>query len=166
MPAWGRQSRVRAGRGASRRRPARCAGFPAMLGLMAPSPNSLRSLRSLRSNSGAESVMEARCARGHEPCASRRLPGAPRPARTRLCCCGSGFPRREHRSVAAGGARWGRFLGRRGAQAWGRRAQRASLSDSPHLFERSERSERSELCGATPGRAPQRSRRAAPTAPA
>jgi len=37
-------------------------------------------------------------------------------------------------------------------------------SDSPHLFERRERSERSELCGATPDRAAQCSRRAAPTA--
>ena len=37
---------------------------PAVLGLAAPSQNSLRSLRSLRSNSCDESVYEARCTRG------------------------------------------------------------------------------------------------------
>ena len=44
--------------------------------------------------------------------------------------------------------------------------QRASLSDSPRLFERSERSERSEFCGATPDRAAQCSRSEAQTATA
>ena len=58
---------------------------PAMLGLAAPSPNSLRDLRSLRSNSVDESDNDARCARGHEPCASRHLRGAPPPARACLC---------------------------------------------------------------------------------
>jgi len=65
-------------RGASRRRPALRAGCPAMLGLAAPAPNSLRSLRSLRSDSVAESEDNSRCARGRKPCASRRLRGAPR----------------------------------------------------------------------------------------
>ena len=115
----------------------------------------------------ARSEDNSRCARGHEPCASRRPRGAPRPARTRLCRGGFG-PRYKHpsRCLAAGGARRGRFLWRRAAQAWGRRAQRASLSDSPRLFERSERSERSEFCGATPGRASQWSRSEAQTATA
>jgi hypothetical protein len=46
-------------------------------------------------------------------------------------------------------------------QGFGRRAvTRASSTDSPHLFERNERSECSELCGATDTRAPQRSQRA------
>ncbi len=58
-----------------------------------------------------------------------------------------------------GATRSGRIVGRREAQDWGRRAQRASMTDSPHLFERSERSERSESCGATPVRASQWSRR-------
>ena len=40
----------------------------------------------------------------------------------------------------------------------GRRAQRASTTDSRALFERSERSERSEFGRATYARAPQRSR--------
>ena len=60
-------------------------GCPAMLGLAAPSQNSLRSLRSLRSNSRDESEHEARCARGHKPCASRRRKGALPAARPRLC---------------------------------------------------------------------------------
>ena len=42
-----------------------------------PPRNSLRDLRSLRSNSLGESDDEARCARGHEPCAPRR----------RICRC-------------------------------------------------------------------------------
>ena len=74
----------------------------------------------------------------------------------------------EHRrpSVAAGAARWGRFLGRRGAQPEGRCAQRTSSSFWPRLSERRERSERSEFCGPTLGRAPQGSRRVQrPTAP-
>ena len=51
-----------------------------------PAANSLRSLRSLRSNMRSESVNEARCARGHEPCASRRRRGRPdRTADARLC---------------------------------------------------------------------------------
>ena len=56
----------------------------------------------------------------------------------------------HHGVLAAGGIRRGRFVGRREAQERGRRAQRASWSDSPRLFERSERSERSEFRGATP----------------
>ena len=49
---------------ALRRRPALRAGFPAMLGRMARRRNSLRSLRSLRSDICAKSVIDARCARG------------------------------------------------------------------------------------------------------
>jgi hypothetical protein len=53
--------------GAPAGRPAHRAGCPAVLGLQAPTPNSLRALRPLRSDSGAESVEVARCARGPEP---------------------------------------------------------------------------------------------------
>jgi hypothetical protein len=49
---------------------------------------------------------------------------------------------------------------RRGAQGAWPRAQRASSSDSPRLFEQSERSERSEFRGGPRDRAPERSRRA------
>jgi hypothetical protein len=45
---------------ASVERPARRAGCPAMLDLQSPPPNSLRSLRSLRSDNGGEMVDEAR----------------------------------------------------------------------------------------------------------
>ena len=76
---WWRQRRVRAGcSGAlhwSGRRFAatafRCSG-------LWPVANSLRGLRPLRSNSRDESVLEARCARGHKPCAPQRPRGAPR----------------------------------------------------------------------------------------
>ena len=82
---------------------------------------------------------------------------------------GKSGPRQpEHRrpSVVAGAARRGRFLGRRGAQPEGRCAQRTSSSFWPRLSERRERSERSEFCGPTLGRAPQGSRRVQrPTAP-
>ncbi len=61
-------------------------------------------------------------------------------------------------SGAAGGTRRGRFLGCRGADRKGRRAQRASLSFWPRLSERRERSERSEFRGPTLAGAPQGSR--------
>jgi hypothetical protein len=53
--------------------------------------------------------------------ARRNLPG-------RTFAGNAGVFRRKTQLVAlaAGGARWGRFLGRRAAQDWGRRAQRAS----------------------------------------
>ena len=65
----------------------------------------------------------------------------------------------QRHSLAAGGTRRGRFLGRRGTQPRGRRAQRASSTFWPRLSERRERSERSEFRGPTPGRVPQGSRR-------
>ena len=145
----GRQSRARTGRCASLERSSLRADCPAMLGPVSPARNSLRSLRSLRSNNRAESDHDSRCARGHEPCASRRPRGAARPVRARLCRGVASHAIRK-RCSAAGAARRGRCVGRRGAQVRGRRAySRASLSDSPRLFERSERSERSEFCGAT-----------------
>jgi hypothetical protein len=67
------------------------------------------------------------------------------------------------RQVAPGGGDfWGDEQRRPGVGA----RQRASKTDSPRLFERSERSERSEFSGATPGRAAQCSRSEAETAPA
>jgi len=62
-----------------------------------PSPNSLCSLRSRRSNRRRRVSSRSRCARGHEPCAPRRLNGAPRPARTHLC--------QQSRGVSPGKAR-------------------------------------------------------------
>jgi hypothetical protein len=70
-------------------------------------------------------------------------------------------PRPAGPSPSRGWVGAGAPVRRRGAEGFGRRAySRASWSDSPQLFERSERSERSEFCGATETRAPQRSRRA------
>jgi hypothetical protein len=55
---------------------------------------------------------------------------------------------------------------RRGAQGAWPRARRASTTDLPRLFERSERSERSEFCGRPRDRAPERSLSEAKTAEA
>jgi len=152
---WGswvaRQRHARAGCGASPRRSARCADSPAMLGLAAPSPNSLRDLRSLRSDSVDESEDEARCARGHEPWPCERPGQEARPfarhkqspgllvslltfsAPQRRAFACPGVPllnqrrhaRRDEPPVdfAAGAARGGRFLWRREAQRQGRRAR-------------------------------------------
>jgi hypothetical protein len=129
----------------------------------------------------------ARAAR--TPCASRRCTGAPRHTRTALCSNGGGARRNEDlkRWLAAGGALWGRLVGRRGAQRDGRRAAGARRHQTCRMLsERSERSElspdtnspedclclakaqaswpgRSELCGTPVARAPQDSRRSRPT---
>jgi len=58
--------RTGAGCGAWAGRPGRWPGSPAVLGLQAPPPNSLRALWALRSDNGGEHVDEARCARGPE----------------------------------------------------------------------------------------------------
>jgi hypothetical protein len=50
-----------------------CTDFPAMLATVARRTTRFRSLRSLRSDKCDKSVIEARCARGHGHCASRRL---------------------------------------------------------------------------------------------
>jgi hypothetical protein len=114
------------------------------------SPNSVRSLRSLRSNSGDESVQEARgYARGHEFCAPRlRLvaPAAGDPRAWSRCC----WAVQQEPTVPAR-RQAGRGRGDLGAAEqrriqWPRAYPRASSSDSPHVFERRERSERSELC--------------------
>jgi len=165
-PASARQRRARAGRGAWLQRSALRTDCLAVLGLMARRRTHFVAAQ-LRSNSGAESVNEARCARGHEPCAPQRFrrratacPGAP------LRDSGTSWTKNKSRCLAAGGTRWGRLLWRREAQARGRRAQRASSTDSSPLFERSERSERSEFGDATSGRASECSRCAATTATA
>ncbi len=70
-----------------------------------PAANSLRSLRSLRSNMRSESVNEARCARGHEPCASRRHRCPPKPMANPRLCSNAGVLREEvhtRRDVAVG----------------------------------------------------------------
>jgi hypothetical protein len=133
------------------------------------SQNSLRSLRSLRSNSCDESVHEARAARVPTPalrCSSP--PKSPPPGSACREVHGGGgsmqtAPPCQQRRVRAGR---GAPLRRRGAQGSWPRAQRASITDSSQLFERSERSEHSEFCDGPGDRAPQGSRCAAPTASA
>ena len=72
LPARARRARVHSGLLLVHAR-------PALLGARGAPQNSLRSLRSLRSNSCGESVHEARCARG-EPCAGPRPALPPRGA--------------------------------------------------------------------------------------
>jgi hypothetical protein len=129
--------------------------------------NSLRSLRSLRSDNRGESVHEARAA--HAPTPALRCspppksppPGSPcREAHGGWCSLQTP-PRWLQRRVRAG---CGAPLRRRGAQGSWPRAQRALPSDSSRLSERSERIERSEFCDGPRDRAPQGSRSAAPTA--
>jgi hypothetical protein len=111
-------------------------------------PNSLRSLRSLRSDSRGESVDEARALRAPTPalrCSSPQKSPLPdtacrsSTAQTRLQqiprCLGKG----------AGGQPAARLLRSREAQGSWPRAQRASCTDSSRLSERRERSERSEF---------------------
>jgi len=114
--------------------------------------NSLRELRSLRSNNRGESVYEARCARRSWPCAPRRHrrrpcqipPTASSATERRIGCVRRGA---QWFSKGAGGQPAARLCAAEKRRARGPRAQRASLSDLPRLFERSERSSRSEFCG-------------------
>ncbi len=87
-------------------------------------------------------------------------PMPPDEARRFFLTCHLGFSKG---AWALGSALRGR---RRGAQGLRPRAERASLPDSPRLFEWRERSERSEFSGGPRDRAPQGSRCAASTAEA
>ena len=111
--------------------------------------NSLRELRSLRSNSRGESDNEARCARRPRPCASRRHRNRPCRVPPAASSTTELFARQEPRCLGkgAGGQPAARLCAAEKRRARGPRAQRASSSDSPRLFERSERSSRSEFCG-------------------
>ncbi len=144
--------------------------------------NSLRALCALRSDSCGEHVDEARCACLPRPCASRRHRG--RPQRTapsaslyKMRCVKLGEPMTLLRSSALTvgappalqprriGPCAGAPLGRRVAQGLRPRAQRALLTDSSQLSERSAQSARSEFCDGPHERATQGSRSAAKTAP-
>ena len=70
-------------RGSACARP-RCARVPCDARSCGPLHNFLRSLRSLWSNRCNESEHEARCARGHKPCASRRRNSPRQPSARRL----------------------------------------------------------------------------------
>jgi len=111
------------------------------------SQNSLRSLRSLRSDNSDESDDEARCARRLKASAPRRHRNRPHwapPAALSRFLLSTQTPRAlQQRRVRAGCSA---PLGRRAAQGSWPRAQRELSTDSSHLFERSARSARSELC--------------------
>ena len=161
LAALARQRRVRADRRASLRRSAGYRRLRCGARSCGPSPNSLRSLRSAAFRQAATSQSTNALRAGPQAlCSSppqRRPPACPdAPLRRRWS---PSVERLPTVLLAAGGTRQGRFLGRRGAERMGRRAQRASITDSRALLERSERSERSEFDRATHARAPQRSRR-------
>ncbi len=128
--------------------------------------NSLRSLRSLRSDRCGESAHEARCARRPQPCAPRRPTNRPCRVPPAAKAGMGGLP--PHTTIGSAKARPGRWQRACGAPrstglvARARSAPRNLICRT--LFERSERSERSELCDGPQGRAPQGSRCAAPTA--
>ena len=150
-----KESRQRKGDPTGRVPSLRC-GQPAMLAPGAVLRNSLCSLRSRRSNNRSKSDHDAwaYCVAHARPtpCASRHgqrgvqlqpgpsLRSAPPTAK----------PGAERSDGPNGFPSPLRLRLRRGACGVARAAQhaRASLTDSPRLFERSERSERSEFCGA------------------
>ena len=82
---WGEQRPGRAAGSASPRRPAKCAGSPAMLGPVAPSRTHCACCARSVQTSAPSPEHEARCARGHAPCASRRRRGAAPATRPGLC---------------------------------------------------------------------------------
>ena len=128
--------------------------------------NSLRSLRSLRSDRCGESDHEARCARRPQPCAPRRPTNRPCRVPPAAKAGIGGLP--SHTTVGSAKPRPGRWQRACGAPRSGGPVARARSAPRDltcrTLSERSERSERSELCDGPQGRAPQGSRCAAPTA--
>ena len=162
----GARSQPRRGRGSGRDSavvPA--ARLPCAARSCGPPQNSLRSLRSLRSDSCGESVVDARFARCPQAlrCSAPHTPAAPPAPRLRA---GSTEPRRPldtQLGSRSAGASPGCGLLARAEQrrACSPRAQRASTTDLPQLLERSERSERSEFCGGLQDRAAQGTCRAA-----
>ena len=111
-----------------------------------PSVASQNSLRSLRSDSCAESVHEARYAHRLKACTPRchrnRSHRAPPAALRRSCSMLLATPAPQQRRVRAGREA---PQGRREAQGSWPRAKRESCSDSSQLSERRERSERREF---------------------
>jgi len=123
-----------------------CARLPCGARPGVASRDSLRSLRSLRSNSRDESEHEARCARRPLGCAPRRPRDRRRlapPATTlglwySLACWARTPEAHPQRRVGTGRSA---PLQRRGAQGLRPSAQRGSSTCSSRLFERSERRE-------------------------
>ena len=128
--------------------------------------NSLRSLRSLRSNSFGKHEDEARCARRPLHCAPRRHRDrphqAPPAAKQGFGCATAGAPPLPLQSRVRSGH--SAPLKRRVAQGLWLRAQCASSTDSSRLSERSERTEQSEFRDGPQDRATQGGLRTAQTA--
>jgi hypothetical protein len=129
--------------------------------------NSLRSLRSLRSNRFGESVYVARW---RAPTPDLRFSPplySPRPGTACRAATGLGLRAEHHERCRQGCVRAGRSAhGRRRASqgSWPRAYPRASSTDSSRLCERRERSDRSELRDGPRDREAQGSRRVAQTA--
>jgi hypothetical protein len=152
----------------------RCARLPCGARTSGPPPNSLRSLRSLRSDTRGESAHEAReYARGRKSCAPRLRTGRPGTAPPSGLETGFVFAPTKTHAVSArrrAGRRRGDLCAAEKRRLAGRARTRAPRELTCRtLFERSERSERSELCGRPASRASQGSlaqRGPAPGAPA
>ena len=112
--------------GASRRRSARSADCPVVLGLVAPPHNSLRSLRSLRSDRCGESEVVARCARGPRALRSSAPPrrAAGLPARAFAPACGVLVALNANTSTTGSTSRQ---AVRGGGDFWGEEQRRAGL---------------------------------------
>ncbi len=135
--------------------------FAAVLGPGVAPHNSLRSLRSLRSDNCGESAHEARCARRPQSSSPRR----PTNRRCRVppaakAPWGGARWQSAAASAKARPGRWQRACGAPRSTGLVARARGA-----PRQLTCRTLSERSELCDGPQGRAPQGSRCAAPTAP-
>jgi hypothetical protein len=124
MQRSARQRRARAGRRASLRRSSLRSDCAVVLGFVARRRTHFARFALCVQTGGDKSVHEARCARGPRTLRSsppqRRPPACPSaPLRSGLLYLRG---RQNTVALAAGGARRGRFLGRRGAQGQGRRA--------------------------------------------
>ena len=133
-----------AGRSASLERSSLRSDCPAVLGLVARRrTHCVRCAHCVQTAATSQIVRSALRARPRALRSSAPEAAPHGPARThlcgptRLCVFCSVRTKTTTGGFAAGGARRGRFRGRGAAQGRGRRAQRASSSDSSRLFERS-----------------------------
>ena len=127
-------------------------------------PRKLASLKHARPSSRLPLRCSAAPIRDPAPAPRHRGTGVPHPLSFTPCAARTGFGRRWSPVRGAGRARpcaSPRSAGRGEARL--PKDRRASCTDSSQLFERSERSERSEFCDASPGRASQGSPRRGPT---
>src|SRR5258707_6914618 len=91
------KSRGGAGAGAPLRRSALRADFPPVLGLVARRKLAAFAALTTLKQTRRSQITKRAGARGHEPCAPRRLTGAPAPARPQLCNNRRAVRRRQRR---------------------------------------------------------------------